>query len=202
MSDNVVIIGAGGHGKVAADIVLSAGDRVLGFLDDREGASIGEFPWLGRIKDFRRILNARFLAAVGDASTREKITTQLEGVRWYTAVHPQAVISHLDTKIGEGTVVMAGAVINPGAKIGRHCIINTGAIVEHDNQIGDFAHISVGAHLAGAVCVGSGTWVGVGASVRNNLTICEHVVIGVGSVVVKDIEEPGTYMGVPVRRTR
>ena len=200
MPSEVVIIGAGGHGKVIADIVISAGNRVLGFLDDQEGACVKGFSWLGRIEAFNRFPNAEFVAAIGSAELRQRITSVLDGVRWYRAVHPRAVVSPLDTDIGEGTVVMAGAVINPGARIGRHCIINTGAIVEHDNEIGDFAHISVGARLAGTVRIGTGTWVGVGASVRNNITICENVMIGAGGVVVKNITQPGVYMGVPARR--
>ena len=202
MPSEVVIIGAGGHGKVITDIVLSAGDRVLGFLDDREGACVKGFLWLGRIEAFSRYPNAEFIAAIGSAELREKLTAELGGIRWYRAVHSQAVVSPLDTEIGEGTAVMAGAIINPGARIGRHCIINTGAIVEHDNDIGDFAHISVGARLAGTVRIGAKTWVGVGASVRNNITICENVMIGAGGVVVNNITQPGTYTGVPVRRTR
>lgn len=200
MPSKVVIIGAGGHGKVIADIVISAGDRVLGFLDDREGACVKGFSWLGRIETFSRFCNAEFVAAVGSAELRQRITSELDGVRWYRAVHPQAVVSSLDTEVGEGTVAMAGAVINPGARIGRHCIINTGAIVEHDNEIGDFAHISVGARLAGTVRIGTRTWVGAGATVSNNVTICAGCMIGAGAVVVSNITEPGTYVGVPVRR--
>lgn len=202
MPSEVVIIGAGGHGKVITDIVISAGDRVLGFLDDREGACVKGFSWLGRIEAFSRFPNAEFIAAIGNAELRERLTFELDSVRWYRAVHPRAVVSSLDTDIGEGTAVMAGAVINPGARIGRHCIINTGAIVEHDNIIGDFTHISVGARLAGTVRIGAKTLVGAGASVRNNITICENVVIGVGGAVVKNITQPGVYMGVPVRRVR
>ena len=91
---------------------------------------------------------------------------------------------------------MPNAVINAGAKIGEHCIINTGAIVEHDNILENYVHISVGAKLAGTVHVGRATWIGIGASVSNNLSICA------GAVVVKDITESGTYIGVPARRMK
>ena len=140
-----------------------------------------------------------FVVAIGDANIREKIVEALKDVNWYTAIHPAAVVSTLDTKIGEGTVIMANAVINPGAEVGNHCIINTGAIVEHDNKLADFVHISVGAKLAGSVTVGKGTWVGIGASISNNVTICTGCMIGAGAVVVKDIVEMGTYVGVPVK---
>lgn len=203
MNESVIIIGAGGHGKVVADIVLCAGDRVLGFLDDNpSGTSFAGFPVLGGTEEFRRWGDARFVIAVGSAAARERLAEKIDGARLYTAIHPRAVISALETQIGEGTVIMANAVVNPGAKIGRHCIVNTAAVVEHDNRIGNFVHISVGAHLAGTVTVGKATWVGVGAAVSNNLSVCGGCMIGAGAVVVRDITEPGTYVGVPAARIR
>ena len=200
---SVVIIGASGHGKVIADIVLKSGDRILGFLDDNpllEKTFIG-FPVLGTVEDYKKYLNdAEFVVAIGNASIREKIVKKLDGVKWYTAIHPTAVFSKIDVRIGEGTVVMANAVINSGSKIGKHCIINSGAIVEHDNVIEDYVHVSVGAKLAGTVHVGKSTWIGVGASVSNNVEICGECMIGAGAVVVKDVKRAGTYIGLPVKR--
>ena len=121
-------------------------------------------------------------------------------MRWYTAIHPSAVISALDTEIGAGSVVMANAVVNPSAHIGTHCIINTAAVVEHDNRIGDFSHISVGARLGGAVSIGAHTWIGIGAAVGNNVSICDHCIIGAGGAVIHAITESGTYVGVPARK--
>ena len=202
MNQSVVIIGASGHGKVVADIVIENGDQVVGFLDDNPNLPekfIG-FPVLGAIDEYKKYSNAKFIVAIGNAAIREKIADKLENVTWYTAIHPAAVVSKLDTVIEEGTVIMANAVVNPGARIGRHCIINTGAIVEHDNRLGDYVHVSVGAKLAGTVSVGKSTWIGIGASVSNNLDICADCMIGAGAVVVKDIKEAGTYVGVPARK--
>lgn len=204
MSKSVIVIGASGHGKVVADIVLRAGDQVLGFLDDHRnpGDSHAGFPILGKAADYKQYPEAWFVIAIGNAAVREKISAASEGVRWYTAVHPAAVVSPLETSIGEGSVVMAGAVVSPGARIGRHCIINSGAVVEHDNRIGDFVHISVGAKLAGGVTIGRQTWVGIGAVVSSGLELCAGCTIGAGCVVVKDIQIPGTYVGVPARKIR
>ena len=202
MNQSVVIIGASGHGKVVADIIIEHGDQVVGFLDDNPNLPekfIG-FPVLGIIDEYQKYLDAKFIVAIGNATIREKIANKLENVKWYTAIHPAAVISKLDTVIGDGTVVMANAVVNPGARIGRHCIINTGAIVEHDNRLEDYVHVSVGAKLAGTVSVGKTTWIGIGASIRNNLEICADCMIGAGAVVVKNIKEAGTYVGVPARK--
>ena len=202
MNQSVVIVGASGHGKVVADIIRKSGDHVIGFLDDNEklpqkfiGISV-----LGKVDQYYKYRNAKFVIAIGNAKIREQIAQKLDGVKWYTAIHPTTVISEIDTIIEEGTVIMANAVINAGATVGKHCIINTGAIVEHDNRLGDYVHVSVGAKLAGTVSVGKSTWIGIGASVSNNLHICEDCMIGAGAVVIKNIEEPGTYVGVPAER--
>lgn len=199
---DVIIIGASGHGKVVADCVLAAGNRVLGFLDDGCAAdSLLGLPVLGAIEDYVNYTGAEFLIAIGDNRTRLQIAQQVQNVIWHTAIHPAAVVSPF-AEIGEGTVVMANAVVNAGAAVGRHCIVNTAAVIEHDNRIGDFVHISVGAKLAGTVTVGTGTMVGIGAAVSNNMSVCGGCMIGAGAVVVKDITEAGTYAGVPARRLK
>lgn len=202
MKKSVVIIGASGHGKVIADIVKRNGDTILGFLDDapnRPDVFIG-YPILGTTDEYHSISDAQYIIAIGNAQIREKIANKLNGVNWYTAIHPSAVISDIDVTIEEGTVVMANAVINPGASIGCHCIVNTGAIVEHDNRIEDYVHISVGTKLAGTVTIGKSTWVGIGAVVSNNISICENCTIGAGAVVIRDIPASGTYVGVPAKK--
>lgn len=199
----VIIIGASGHSKVIADIIQKSGDRVIGFLEDNTDLppTVLTYPILGPVSSYTRYTSrAAFIIAIGNAQVRERIAETLAGVTWYTAVHPMAVISRREVSIGSGTVVMATAVINSGATIGKHCIINTGAIVEHDNQIEDYVHVSVGAKLAGTVSIGKSTWIGIGACVSNNHSICSDCVIGAGAVVVKDIVEPGTYVGVPAKR--
>lgn len=200
---NVVIIGASGHGKVIADIVLKSGDSVVGFLDDDTtlGPSFCGFPILGVVDDYKKIKDCSFIIGIGNPNIREKFSNKISG-SFYTAIHPSAQISKLDVEIGEGSVIMANAVVNSGAHIGRHCIINSNAVVEHDNKISDFVHVSVGANIAGTVSVGAKTWIGIGASISNNLNICDNCMIGAGAVVVRDISESGTYVGVPARRIK
>lgn len=205
MGESVIIIGASGHGRVIADIVVKSGDKVKGFLDDAENLpdNILGFPVLGKIQDFEKYLQYSFIIAIGDEKIRENIDIRLNSkVRWYTAVHPTAVISSLGVTVGAGTVVMANAVINSCACIGRHCIINTAAVVEHDNEISDFVHLSPGVTLAGTVKVGMRTHIGVGAVVRNNIEICQDSIVGAGATVVKDITLPGVYIGVPAERRK
>lgn len=204
MNEQVIVIGASGHGKVVADIVRRSGDTLLGFLDDNETLppEIAGIPVLGKVADYTKYPSVSFVIGLGNSAVREKIARQLSDVRWYTAIHPSAVISALDTKIGVGSVIMANAVINPSAYVGEHSIINTAAVVEHDNHIGSFAHISVGAKLGGTVSVGNHTWVGIGAAISNNMSICDHCTIGAGAVVIRDIKESGTYVGIPARKIK
>lgn len=204
MRKSVIVVGASGHGKVVADIIRCAGDEVAGFLDDNKKSldNFTGYPVLGSVMEYEKFPESYFVVAIGNAEIRQKIADRLQGVKWYTAIHPSAVVSLIDVEIGEGTVVMANTVINSGTFIGKHCIINSGAVVEHDNIIEDFVHISVGARLAGTVHVGKRTWVGIGAVVSNNLNICKDCFIGAGGVVVKDIEEPGTYVGIPAKRLK
>lgn len=201
--NSVIIIGASGHGKVIADIIQKSGDKVLGFLDDNTKLpnTFINFPLLGTVDKYNKyITEAQFVIAVGDAIVRKMIAKKLAGVKWYTAIHPSAVISCINVAIAEGTVVMANTVINSGSVIGRHCIINSGAIVEHDNKLKDFVHVSVGAKLAGTVSVGEGSWIGIGACISNNLKICAHCTIGAGAVVINNINDAGTYIGIPAKR--
>lgn len=203
MPESVVIIGASGHGKVIADIIIKSGDRVVGFLDDgvEKGTDVAGIEVLGTVDDYVKWADFSFVTAIGDPYVREKIADKLP-VKWYTAIHPAAVISSLDVKIGEGTVVMANAVINSCAKIGKHCIINTSAVVEHDNVLEDFVHISPNAALAGAVQVGKSTHIGVGACVKQVTSIVPDCTIGAGAAVVKNINEKGIYAGTPARKIK
>jgi len=202
MAERVILIGAGGHGKVIADVVSAAGDEVVGFLDDnRERKMCGSYPVLGAVKDVHRFSDCRFIVSIGSNGVRRKIAEAFPSVHWYTAIHPSAVISP-SVKIGKGTVVMPCVVINAEAEIGCHCIINTAAVVEHENRIGDYVHISPRAALAGNVTVGEQSHIGIGACVRNNITICAGCTIGAGAAVVKDITQSGVYVGIPARILR
>ena len=101
MNEQVIVIGASGHGKVVADIVRRSGDTLLGFLDDNEAlpSEVAGVPVLGKVADYARYPEASFVVGIGNSGVREKVARQLDGVRWYTAIHPSAVISALDTKI-------------------------------------------------------------------------------------------------------
>ena len=196
---NVVIIGGSGHAKVIADIIVKAGDGIVGFLDDdvRLPSVIMGYNNLGVISNYVNYLDCYFIVGIGNSLDRKKIVEQLD-VKWYTAIHPSAQIA-IGTVIGEGSAIMANAVINPSTNIGKHCIINTGAVIEHDNHLGDYVHISPNATLCGNVSIGSLTHVGAGATIINNISIPTETIVGAGSVLIKNIDVRGTYIGIPAK---
>lgn len=199
---NVVIIGAGGHAKVIADIVIKSKDRLLGFLDDNKvGTVFQDYSVIGKVADVKKFADENcFIIGIGSNAVREKIANSLNA-RWYTAIHPSAQIS-LGATVGEGSTVMAGAIINADSKIGRHSIVNTRASVDHDCFVSDFAHISPAATLCGTVFVGERTHIGAGTTVKNNISICSDVTVGCGAAVVKNIDSAGTYVGTPAKKLR
>lgn len=204
MKRDLIIIGASGHGKVVADIAIKMNCwESIFFLDENENLSncLG-FKVIGKTSDAPTYRSsANFFVAIGSNVIRKKVLEELERekLELVTLIHPSAIIG-TGVEIGKGTAVMAGVVINSGTKIGRGCILNTLCSIDHDNTIEDFVHISPRTALAGTVKVGLCTWIGIGAVVSNNINICKNAQIGAGGVVVKDINEAGTYVGVPVRR--
>lgn len=204
MKNKLIIIGASGHGKVVADIAIKMNKwQSIAYLDDNESikTSMG-LEVIGKTAEaFTYKDEADFFVAIGSNATREKIQEKLikEGLYVVSLIHPGSVIG-TDVEVGIGTAVMAGVVINSSTKIGKGCIINTSSSLDHDNVVNDYVHISPGVNMAGTVKVGKGTWLGIGSVISNNVNICSGCKIGAGAVVVKDITEPGTYVGVPVRK--
>ncbi len=198
---SVVIIGAGGHAKVAADIFRQMGLSIWGYLDDdpaKTGLKLLGLPILGLIQSYAEYPDAAFIVGIGANQARYNLAQRLTqaGVRWASAIHPRAVVAESVT-LGAGGLIAAQAAINPDAQIGDHVIINTGATVDHDCSIGDFVHVAPGAHLAGGVKVGAGTLIGIGTVVTPYRTIGSGVVIGAGAVIVDDIPDNVTVVGVP-----
>ncbi len=152
MPKEVIIIGAGGHGKVIADIVIKSGDKLLGFLDDnleKKTNIVENHQVLGKIEECVNLQKENkelcFIIAIGNNYTRKMIYEKYN-LNYYTAIHPNSNIG-MAVQIGEGTAIMANACINSNTKIGKNCIINTGAVVEHDNKIEDYVHVSPNATL-------------------------------------------------------
>ena len=201
MKNKIAIIGAGGHGCVCGEIAELNGYSKVVFLDDSPNDNMNI---VGRVSDFERYISDYDLfVAIGNNSLRKRFSDEITGSNGSlaTLIHPNSTVSK-KAVIGAGSVVMAGAVINPRVEIGNGVIINTCSSVDHDCTVVDYAHIGVGAHLAGTVHIGAQTFIGAGSSVINNINICNNSVIGAGACVISDIAEPGTYIGVPARKIK
>ena len=203
MKDKLIIIGAGGHGKVVSDVARKMNTyKEIYFLDDFVVGNVVGVQVIGKPSDYTKwIAEADYFVAIGDSDIRESFILDLEkeGATLATLVHPNAVIG-TNVTIGNGTVIMAGAVVNPDTRLGKGVIVNTSSSIDHDNIIEDFCHISVGSHLAGTVIIGKHTMIGAGATIINNIKICENAVINAGVVVTKNIDKQGTYTRVITER--
>lgn len=197
---NLIIIGAGGHGRVVLDVAQNIGRyEKISFIDDWVKKECLGIPVVGKTSDVDKYLaDSDIFVAIGNAEVRKEISEKLlaKGASMPILIHPSAVVSN-SVSIGVGSVVMAGAVINSCAKLGKGVIVNTCASVDHESTVGDYSHVSVGARVAGSVKVGSCVFMGAGAVIINNKSVAGNIVIGAGAVVVNNLTEKGTYVGVP-----
>ncbi len=204
MRGGILVIGAGGHGKVVADIFRCLGQPVYGFLDDDPatwGTTRLGLPVLGAVDRWHVYAPTGLVLGIGEIAARTQIVERLGACAaglWCNAVHPRATVA-ASACLGRGIVVVAGAVVNPDATLGDHSIVNTGATVDHDCVVGAHAHIGPGAHLAGGVQVGPEAFIGMGANVTPWRTIGHGAVVGAGAVVVHDVPCHVTVKGIPAR---
>lgn len=201
----LLIIGAGGHGKVVADTAALLGQwSEIAFLDDRcpDIKQVNTWSVIGKLAQAKQFLDvfSHAVVAIGDNQKRLQLSQEIQALGFIlsTIIHPTAFIAS-NVNIGPGSVVFAQAAINIDARIGMAAIINTGAIVEHDCKLGAGVHISPSAALAGGVLVGDGSWIGLGASVVPKVTIGSQVIVGAGSVIIRDVPSKVTVVGVPAR---
>ena len=204
---DVVIIGAGGHGKVVADILRAAGGaNPVGFVDADpalRGQSVAGLPVLGPANLLARLWqqNVRHaVVAIGDNRTRRRYGDVLRdhGFEPLSAVHPSAVVS-ASAALGRGVVVAANATVCTEARVGDFAIVNTAAVVDHECRVGAGVHVAPGARLAGRVRVRDEAFVGIGAIVIQCLTIGRGATVGAGAVVTRDVPDLATVVGVPAR---
>jgi len=208
---SVLIIGAGGHAQVVADVLLrmreaGAGLTPVGYLDDdpaHAGQTLLGLPVLGAIGHLSAVPHDVLVVAIGDNSTRQELFAVLqgEGESFTVARHPRAVIAP-DVQIGQGSVICAGVIVNPGTVVGANVILNTGCTVDHHNHIGDHVHVAPGVHLGGDVTIGEGALVGIGATVMPQRRIGKWSVVSAGSLVHTDLPDRVVAAGVPARVVR
>ncbi|WP_246197798.1 acetyltransferase [Chitinophaga agrisoli] len=196
--DNIYLIGASGHGKVIAEILENNGATISGvFDDDPARQQLLDYPVLGPFDAAKYPKDKQVIISIGNNRIRKKKARELD-TSFGTAIHPSANIS-ARSRVGEGSVIMAGVSINCNSVIGKHNILNTNCSIDHDCVLGDFVHVSPNAALAGNVRIGEGTQIGIGACVIQGLIIGKWVTIGAGTVVITDVPDHAVIVGNPGR---
>ena len=192
-NEGIFLYGASGHAKVIREIVEAQGNNVLGVVDDNLN-----LEYFGSLRVSHSAANkGPFIICVGDNKIRKRIVESLK-CNFGKALHPFTALS-CSAMIGDGTVIMASAVINAETVVGEHCIINTGATVGHECRLGNYVQVSPHATLCGNVKVGEGSWIGAGAVVIQGIKIGKWSIVGAGAVVTRDVPDYTEVVGVPAR---
>jgi len=207
VSEEIVVVGVGGHGRVVLDALLAFGGRVYGLLDPRlaPGTEVMGVAVLGGDEVLDTLASSRYLLANGLGANPSPIARALlyeqlsqRGYRFATVVHPSAVVGRA-TDLGQGSQIMAGVVIQCGSRIGRNVVVNTAASLDHDVVIEDDVFIAPGATLCGAVELGQGAFIGAGAVLLPGVRIGANAVIAAGAVVCAEVPPGAIFSGVPAR---
>lgn len=209
MSENLILVGGGGHCKAVIDVAESNGYKILGILDteDNLGKKVLNYNIIGTDNDIiKYIKNAKFIVTVGHIknpllriSLHNRIASS--GGSIATLVASTAYVSKY-AKVGDGTVILHQAMVNADAVIGKGCIINTYANIEHDATIGDYTHISTGAMINGACQVGNSVFIGSQSVLTQGVFIADNTIVSAGTFVSKNIFDTGIYGGNPIRKIR
>jgi sugar O-acyltransferase (sialic acid O-acetyltransferase NeuD family) len=204
---NVIIIGAGGHGRVVLDILRAEGKHnPVGFIDadpQLKGQKIGGVEVLGQANLLPKLKGQKVkgaIVAIGDNHARRSYAKKLldQGFELINALHPRSVISPT-VRLGKNVVVAAGAVVGTDSIIGDDAIVNTSAVIDHECEIGQAVHICPAAALAGRVRIGDETFVGLGSMIIQCLSVGSGAIVGAGAVVIGDVPDGATVVGVPAR---
>lgn len=196
----VYVLGAGGHAKVVIAALEASGreaDSVWDDNADRWGEKLLGVPIRGPIESLREQPRLPAVIAIGANQARQKLAASLD-LEWTQVVHPAAWV-HRSVQVGPGTVIFAGAIVQPDTTLGAHVIVNTGATIDHDCRVGDFAHIAPGNAIAGVTTVGEGVLMGAGGATIPCSTIGDWAIVGAGATVILPIPPAVTAVGTPAR---
>lgn len=210
--ENVVIVGASGHGSMILDCIEKQNQyKVIGFVDSfkEKGTDQNGYKILGCELDLPLLIVKYNLhgviLAIGNNWTRKIMADSIidiaPALSFVTAIHPSALIGK-DVKIGKGSVIMAGAIVNANARIADFCILNTNSSLGHDSSMEEYSSIASGVCTGGNLSLGSFSAISLGANVIENIKVGEHSIVGAGSLVVKNVDSYSVVYGSPARFVR
>jgi sugar O-acyltransferase (sialic acid O-acetyltransferase NeuD family) len=192
---NVYIVGAGGFAKEVRRWAYDAGFDATAFIDRLDGLVDG-LPVLPDSLEFSP--RDVFLCGIGEPALKRIVCERLRsrGARYWTIIHPTATVTQ-PSALGEGCIVCPHAVVSVGATVGRLVTVNCAATVGHDTTVGDYCSISSHADVCGNARLGEGVLMGSHASLLPHAQAGDWSIVGSGSVVVREVPERATAMGVP-----
>lgn len=207
----LIIIGAGDFGREVSWVVerinvIAPEWDLLGFVDnapEKQGAIIDGYPVMGPVSALsERAEETWVVCSIGTGKTRKRVMEEVlrnPKLRPATLIDPAAIVGR-NVRVGEGSVVCAGTVLAISSRLEAHAIVNLNCTIGHDTVLEPFCTVHPGANLSGKVHVGACTDIGTGTKIIQGLTVCPGCTLGAGAVVVRDITEPGTYVGLPAKR--
>lgn len=193
----MILFGASGHAKVIIDILEKQGVEINYLVDANSGILELQSYQVIHENAFEKQAGEQLIISIGSNAIRKKVAEKLQA-EYGWAIHPSATLGD-DVTLGNGSVIMAGAIINSSSSIGNHVIVNTGSSIDHDCNIGDYAHISPKATLCGTVSIGEGAHIGAGATIIPNLTVGKWVTVGAGTVIIDNVPDYAVVVGNPGR---
>ena len=210
---NIVVFGAGNTARVVIEVIEAEGKyNISGLIvaeKEKDGKKVAGNKIIGCDADLSDFLFRNGatggIVAVGDNCLRKKIADNIidlfPNFVFVSAVHPSAVISK-SACIGDGSMIMAGVIINNNGRIGRHCLLNTNSSIDHDSIMEDYSSVAPGVVVGGCSSLGECSAVSLGAKVINGVRIGEHTVVGAGSTVLNDIPPYTIGYGTPCKAVR
>ena len=204
---SLAIYGTGGHAKSIYNLIKNKNknkNKIIFFDENNKYFKVGNKTFIVEgglkklIKNKKKI--SEVIIAIGNNKIRQKIFEALKKkIKFATIIHSKSHCAY-GVKIGDGTVVMPGSLLNTDTIIGRNCIVNSNSSIDHDCVIGDHTHICPGTVLAGNVIIGKNCWIGLGAKIIQNCTIGNNVFVAAGAVVTKDVKSNSSVKGIPAKK--
>ncbi len=205
----VAILGGAGGGVVTAEYLVAAGagDRILGFLNDKEapGQQICGYDVLGGFEDWKKLpSDTQFCAPVHKVKQNEARAARIAGLdipedRWAKILHPYCAVAS-SAQVGPGASIGAFSDLQPGVVLGRHVAMRSNVYLAHDTMVGDFVFIGAGVSIAGYGRIGNGAFIGINAAIREDISVGAFAVVGAGASVARDVADYEIVAGNPARR--
>lgn len=212
MMENIALIGSSGHAKVVIDLIEHEGRRtIVGLVDGtrRIGEQTLGYSILGREEDLPKLVVSHSLhgvvVAIGDNFLRWRVASRVSELcpelPFVSAIHPDAYVSPHST-IEDGTVILAGVVVNSCCSVGRLCILNTNASLDHDSTMEAYSSLAPGVAIGGNCTIGHYSAICIGAAIAHGIRVGKHTVVGAGSTVVTNIPSYRVAYGSPAKEVR